>query len=93
MVPWIPVLQGWAAREYEEHAEMYHRAGVDLAACRRVGLGSVCRRASDIDIAELVRHLAARGYLLHGFGVSIKGLRRVGHLFASTDSQAWSDTS
>src|SRR5256885_16913365 len=49
MVPWIPVLQGWAAWEYEEHAELYQRAGVDLAACRRVGLGSGCRRASAID--------------------------------------------
>jgi hypothetical protein len=92
MIRWIPVLQGWRAWEYEEHAEMYERAGVALADCGRVGLGSVCRRASDTDIAALVTRLAARGYKLHGFGVSIKGLRRVGHLLASSDSQAWSST-
>ncbi len=91
-VPWIPVLQGWRPVEYLEHVAMYERAGVDLAAERTVGLGSVCRRGSDKDIAELVEMLAARGFALHGFGVSIKGLRRIGHLLASSDSQAWSKT-
>jgi len=33
-----------------------------------------------------VTRLAARGYRLRGFGVSIKGLR-IGHLLASSDSQ------
>lgn len=92
MVPWIPVLQGWHAWQYEQHAAMYEQAGVALADCHRVGLGSVCRRASDVDIAELVTRLAGRGLRLHGFGVSINGLRRVGHLLASSDSQAWSAT-
>lgn len=91
-VPWIPVLQGWAPEDYLAHAAMYEAAGVDLAGCRRVGLGSVCRRGSDRDIAALVESLAGRGYALHGFGVSIKGLRRIGHLLASSDSQAWSKT-
>ena len=92
MVPWIPVLQGWHAWQYEQHADMYERAGIVLADCGRVGLGSVCRRGGDTDIADLVTRLAARGYRLHGFGVSITGLRRIGHLLASSDSQAWSRT-
>ena len=57
-----------------------------------MGLGSICRRGSDKDIAALVEKFAGRGMRLHGFGVSIKGLRRIGHLLASTDSQAWSLT-
>jgi hypothetical protein len=92
MVAWIPVLQGWAPAEYDQHADRYERAGVDLAGCHRVGLGSICRRASDTDIAALVARLATRGLRLHGFGVSINGLRRIGHLLASADSQAWSAT-
>ena len=92
MVPWIPVLQGWHAWQYEQHADMYEQAGIVLADCARVGLGSVCRRGSDTDVADLVTRLAARGFRLHGFGVSITGLRRIGHLLASSDSQAWSRT-
>lgn len=91
MVPWLYVLQGWRPAEYLEHAAMAERAGIDLGA-GRVGIGSVCRRGSDRDIAHLVEALAGRGYALHGFGVSIKGLRRIGHLLASSDSQAWSKT-
>ncbi len=29
---------------------------------------------------------------MHGFGVSVNGLRLAGHLLASSDSQAWSTT-
>lgn len=91
-VEWLPVLQGWEPDEYEACERMYLERGVDLAGARRVGLGSICRRGSETEIAALVERFAGRGYRLHGFGVSIKGLRRIGHLLASTDSQAWSDT-
>lgn len=91
MVPWLPILQGWQVGEYLEHHDMYSRAGVDLAGVR-VGIGSVCRRGSQNDIAAVLRALAPLKMRMHGFGVSINGLRLAGHLLASSDSQAWSLT-
>jgi hypothetical protein len=88
--PWIPVLQAWGPSGYLRHAEMYEAAGVDLAAYRRVGIGSICKRADDGEIVAIVEMLAARGYRLHGFGVKVSGLRRIGHLLTSADSMAWS---
>jgi hypothetical protein len=89
-VNWIPVLQGWQLDDYLAHAEMYAAAGVDLATEHRVGLGSVCRRASTAEIQAIVSTFHARGYRLHGFGVKVTGLRRIGHMLASADSMAWS---
>jgi hypothetical protein len=37
-----------------------------------------------------VSTFANRGYRLHGFGVKVGGLRRIGHLLQSADSLAWS---
>lgn len=89
-VPWIPVLQGWQLDDYLRHADAYAAAGVDLAAERLVGLGSVCRRQSTSEIGAIVGTFHARGIRLHGFGVKIDGLRHYGHMLASADSMAWS---
>jgi hypothetical protein len=91
-LPWIPVLQGWTPGDYLRHAAMYERAGVDLAACHRVGVGSICRRGSQRGVAAVLETLAPLGLKLHGFGASINALRIAGHLLASSDSQAWSAT-
>lgn len=91
-LPWMPVLQGWTVDDYLRHVEVYRAAGVDLAECRRVGVGSVCRRGGQRGVASIIRALAALGLRLHGFGVSINALRLCGHLLASSDSQAWSAT-
>ncbi|RKR92697.1 hypothetical protein BDK92_7175 [Micromonospora pisi] len=91
-LPWIPVLQGWEADEYLEHAEMYEAAGVDLAAAYRVGVGSICRRGHVPSIVRVIEQFASRGYRMHGFGVKVTALPLIGHLFASADSMAWSDT-
>jgi hypothetical protein len=91
MVPWLPVLQGWYPWQYRRHFEKYARAGVDLRH-RRVGVGSVCRRESQRGILRVLEALAPLEMELHGFGVSINGLRLAGHLLASSDSQAWSKT-
>lgn len=91
-VPWIPVLQGWAPQEYLACAQRYADAGVDVTREPLVGLGSVCRRANAAAVAAVVRALAGQGCRLHGFGVSLDGLRAVGHLLASADSMAWSAT-
>ncbi len=90
-IPWLPILQGWLPWQYQEHFELYRRYGVDLAG-RWVGIGSVCRRGSQTDIARVFGTLASYGMRMHGFGVSINGLRLAGHLLYSSDSQAWSST-
>lgn len=91
MVPWLPILQGWHPWQYVEHFDMYARAGIDLRG-QLVGIGSVCRRGSQTGVARVLGTLAPLGMKMHGFGVSINGLRLAGHLLASADSQAWSAT-
>lgn len=89
---WIPVLQGYQIDEYLEHIEMYRAAGIDVTAEDLVGLGSICRRQSSREIAALVTVLHSMGIKLHGFGVSQRGLAKIGHLLTSADSMAWSKT-
>lgn len=90
MVPWIPVLQGWEPEHYRLHERMYQDAGVDLAAARRVGVGSICRRGHLPEIVEVVEQFADAGYALHGFGIKTTALPLIGHLLRSADSMAWS---
>ncbi|MFK3984507.1 hypothetical protein ACI2K4_29550 [Micromonospora sp. NPDC050397] len=90
-IPWLPTLQGWHRWEYIEHYRMYQAAGIDLRGMR-VGVGSLCRRGSQRDVARVLGTLAPLGMRMHGFGVSINALRLVGPLLASSDSQAWSAT-
>jgi len=87
-LPFIPVLQGWTRDDYLRCADLYARAGIDLAAEPRVGLGTVCRRQDTGAAGEIVRSLAP--LRLHGFGVKTTGLLRYGHRLASADSLAWS---
>lgn len=88
--PWIPVLQGWTLADYLRHAAAYEAAGVRLAEEPLVGLGSVCRRESTVEIGAITDTLAGMGMRLHGFGVKAQGLARYGHNLASADSMAWS---
>lgn len=89
-LPWIPVLQGWEAGEHVDHVHMYEDAGVDLAGCHRVGIGSVCRRAHLPGIVEVIGQFADAGLKLHGFGIKKTALPIIGHLLRSADSMAWS---
>lgn len=86
----IPVLQGWELADYERHAEAYDRAGVDLRAEPRVGVGSVCRRQRGEEAAHIITTLARHGLRLHGFGLKLTGLPRMIDALASCDSLAWS---
>ena len=88
--PFIPVLQGWALRDYLWHADMYRAAGINLRAAPVVGLGSICRRQSSVRIGTLVQHLATDGIRLHGFGVKTEGLQVYASHLVSSDSLAWS---
>jgi hypothetical protein len=89
-LPFVPVLQGWTLTDYHHCVELYARAGVDLRAERRVGLGSVCRRQATEEIRQITASLAALGLNLHGFGVKTAGLARYAEHLVSADSMAWS---
>lgn len=85
-----PVLQGWLPGEHEHHVAMYEAAGVDLGAEKIIGVGSICRRNADDDIARIVRPLAAHGLRLHAFGVRTRAFFMLADDLASADSMAWS---
>src|SRR5215471_2669689 len=53
-LPFVPVLQGWELADYLRCIDLYLAAGVELSACRLVGLGSVCRRQSKREIEVIV---------------------------------------
>jgi len=89
-LPFIPVLQGWTIVDYLRCVNLYADAGIDLTAQPVVGLGSVCRRQSTVEIDDIVRALHNLGINLHGFGVKTSGLARYGHQLTSADSMAWS---
>lgn len=89
-VPWMPVVQGWQADDYERHVEQYDAAGFDLRLCPRVGVGSVCRRQGTQEGADIIRRVAELGIKVHAFGVKVDGLALVGDIIASADSMTWS---
>jgi hypothetical protein len=89
-LPFVPVLQGWTRDDYHRCVELYQRAGINLAAERLVGVGSVCRRQATGEIEVIVHSLASLGIPLHGFGVKAGGLVRYADCLASADSLAWS---
>lgn len=89
-LPIVPVLQGFEIRDYQMCADMYERAGVDLANETVVGLGSVCRRQATEEIDLIASMLHSRGIKLHGFGVKTHGLAAYAPCLQSADSLAWS---
>lgn len=86
----IPVVQGYAPRDYDRCISRYQDAGVDLEALPVVGLGSVCRRSRTKEIIRLVRYLSDYGINWHGFGLKGDSYRALRGLLASADSMAWS---
>lgn len=88
--PFIPVLQGWTLADYERCVDLYDEAGVDLAAEPIVGVGSVCRRQSTLEIGRIFQALSGVGIACHGFGVKKQGVAQYGRFLASADSMAWS---
>lgn len=88
----IPVLQGYVVADYLRHLEMY---GDRLAPGAYVGVGSACKRNTDISSIEaiLAAIKEARPDLrLHGFGLKLTALSSaaVRGLLESADSMAWS---
>lgn len=86
----IPVVQGYAPRDYDRCIGLYQRAGVDLAAEPVVGVGSVCRRSGTLEATRLLRYIADHGLSLHGFGIKGDTFHACAEVLASADSMAWS---
>jgi hypothetical protein len=89
-LPWLPVLQGQVLDDYYRHADLYTDAGVDLHTVGLVGVGTVCRRQHTQVAVDLLQGLSTLGLPLHGFGLKVTGLLRLGSMLASADSMAWS---
>jgi hypothetical protein len=89
-LPWIPVLQGFAAADYLNHADQYAAAGIDLTVEPTVGVGSVCRRQNTGEVAHILELVASLGIRLHGFGCKGDGLRTYAAHLTSADSMSWS---
>ena len=90
-LPIIPVVQGWSTGDYLRCVDRYAAHGVDLTSAPLVGVGSVCRRQSTVEVQEILTALHQAGLTrLHGFGVKTLGLARYADLLTSADSMAWS---
>lgn len=90
--PIMPVLQGWTVEDYVSHLRQY---GDRLTPGMWVGVGSVCKRQSNIEtIRAILRAIKAErpDLRLHGFGVKLTALKdpEVRSLLHSADSMAWS---
>lgn len=48
------------------------------------------RRQHTAEVEQIMRSLAARGYLLHAFGAKVLGLGRYADAISSSDSASWS---
>ncbi len=86
----IPVIQGFAPRDYDRCIDLYAQHGVDLEAEPVVGLGSVCRRSRTSEIVRMIRYLSDYRLRFHGFGLKGDSFRALHGLLASADSMAWS---
>ena len=84
--PVIPVLQGWRIADYVNHVSMYEEAGVNLFDEPVVGVGSICRRQSTREAAEIARQLIP--LRLHAFGAKGDALALYGSKLFSCDSMA-----
>lgn len=88
----MPVLQGYQVEDYLNHLEQY---GTRLEKGMRVGIGSVCKRNTDVRQIEdiliaLTRQRPDLKY--HGFGLKSTALKSdiVHSILYSSDSMAWS---
>lgn len=88
----LPVLQGYKPEEYERHVYMY---GSRLKQGMRVGVGSVCKRNTNVnaivDVLTAIKNVRT-DLRLHGFGLKTTALynAKVVSLLYSADSMAWS---
>jgi len=88
----MPVLQGYAAWDYLDHIDLY---GDRLVAGAYVGVGSICKRNTNVEAIEEILTAIKRerpDLQLHGFGLKTTALAsaNVRSCLCSADSMAWS---
>jgi hypothetical protein len=88
----MPVLQGYASREYVDHIRQY---GDRLKPGMWVGVGSVCKRNSNpMAVWKVLDAIKAErpDLLLHGFGLKKTSLQDpvIREMLHTADSMAWS---
>jgi hypothetical protein len=101
---WVPTLQGWHPRDYHRHVQdmkplihemqAYYTQRDGVSSAFRVGIGTLCARASASMIREVVMMVASElpGIPLHLWGVKLSVLQSPIHLpeqVVSVDSAAW----
>ena len=85
------VVQGWDIQDYLENLDRIKEMGL---LTERLGIGSVCRRGQNNEIARVIRAIYNNvpGWVkLHGFGIKISVLKNTDAKFIlhSADSQSW----
>ena len=85
------VVQGWTIKDYLENIDRIKDHGL---LTEHLGIGSVCRRGQNKEIARIIRavHNNVPSWVkLHGFGVKTSVLRDTDARFYlySADSQSW----
>ncbi len=87
-----PVIQGWRLKDYLSCIRLYKEHGI-LDEYDYFGVGSVCRRHSEKEVARIVSAIYRRlnGPKLHAFGTKISNLRerKFVHSVYSADTSAW----
>lgn len=95
---WVPTIQGWTVENYRLHARemrpLIERMQTHYGRGWRVGIGTLCRRASAHDIHAVVNAVAAElpGVPLHLWGVKLGAIQSIVGLpsqVVSVDSAAW----
>lgn len=96
---WVPTVQGWHVEDYIRHARQMKTLIEDMAAryskkaSWRVGIGTLCNRASADMVKQVVLAVADElpGIPLHLWGVKLNVLRSNYELpgVVSVDSAAW----
>lgn len=101
---WVPTVQGWRVPEdYERHAEELtplvaemrsHYEATGRGEAFRVGIGTLCRRASTTEVHQVARAVSAilPNTPIHLWGIKLGALKSVLALptsVASVDSAAW----
>jgi hypothetical protein len=97
---WVPPIQGWLPADYQQHARamkpLIHTMQVFYARTNafRVGIGTLCRRASTAMIHEVVQAVQQElpGIPLHLWGIKLGALQSPAGLPAavvSVDSARW----
>lgn len=96
--PWVPTIQGWEPEDYRRHAREMSpliremQAHYQPASGWRVGVGTLCRRASTGQIRDVVSAVREElpGVPLHLWGLKLGAIQAgLPDGVASVDSAAW----